>query len=263
VPAFFQVAVLAKPAVPSESSVPVQRMRAERGPPVPASAGNPAEAKRISALAGALTASALLHGMLLVALSGAVAGGTDAPSHPSPMLSARLVAASPEVPSEERVQVADPVRSPRPHPPVARPPVPLPKVPAVAPRAVDPPPLASVVVNVDADGPLEAILQNAVPGNAAEAQRVPLELGQPPGLFVPVEKLRGSPQRRIRALVGVHSDGGLELLATDEYDDELVFAIREALDRTRARPQQEGAGVKPGWAIVEFWFELPASRQAR
>jgi hypothetical protein len=212
----------------------------------------------LPSLAGALVASALLHGTLLVALSGVVAGPMDASVQPAPTLSARLVAATPPVASVEPVAAPPPSPTARREPPAATPPVPVPKAPTLAPKAVDPPQIASAVVNVDADGPVEAILQNAAPGNAEAAQRVPLEFAHPPSVVVPVETLRGIPQRRIRTLVRVHPGGELELLATDEYDGDLIIAIRDALDRTRAKPSTEGAGANPGWAVVEFWFELPA-----
>ena len=123
--------------------------------------------------------------------------------------------------------------------------------------------MTSATVNVDTDGPVDAVLENALPGNAEGAQRVPLEFAHAPSVVVTVDVLRGIPQRRIRTLVRVHAGGELELLATDEYDGDLINAIRDALDRSRATPSGEGTGARAGWAIVEFWFELPPTDPAR
>ena len=207
---------------------------------------------------GALVASLLLHALLLLALSGLIGGAPVRVPQP-PALDVRIVAASPP-PFEPPVIVPTPVAEPPPppEPQVAPPPVAIAAAPPVAPKPITPPVLARVTVNVEADGPVEEIFANALPAEGTPLPRVTLEFAEPLNILAPERTLRDVPQRRVRGLVRVHASAQLELLVVDEYDDDLMFAIRNALDRTRAKAATEGAPVTPGWAIVVFWFERAA-----
>jgi hypothetical protein len=203
----------------------------------------------------ALVASIALHALLLVTLSGVV-GSMPVRVPLPPTLSARIVTESPH-PVEPSVAtppaVAQP--SPPPEPLPERPPVAIAAAPALAPRPVTPAVFARAYANVEADGAIDEIFTNALHPESTQLPRVPLEFTSPLDIQAKERVVRDVPQRRVRGLVRVHASAQVELLVVDEYDDELVLAIRNALDRTQARPPAEGAAITPGWAIVVFWFE--------
>jgi hypothetical protein len=206
-------------------------------------------------LAAALGTSLLLHALLLVALSGLFGVAPDA-KLPARSLSARLTVAPTTFP-----EVRPPPESTVPEPevravPTARPPVSMPAGPRRAPDAAKAIVFGRVSINVDADGLVEAEFEALIAQEAATAQRVPLEFAEPPIVDFPLEALRDIPQRRIRTLVRVRESGEVDFLRTDEYDDALVLAIRNALEQTRAKPANQATAIAPGWAIVVFWFEL-------
>lgn len=214
------------------------------------------------ALAAALGGSLLLHALLLGALAGIVGARPDA-QMPATPLNARLTAVATTVPDVRPLpEPAVPERQPPPMP-VARPPIPLPAAPRRAPDAAKEIVFGRVSVNVDADGAAESEFLAVIANEHAGAQRVPLEFVEPPIVDFPLQALRDIPQRRIRTLVRVRESGDVELLRTDEYDDALVLAIRNALERTRAKPADEATTIAPGWAIVVFWFELAAPLPTR
>jgi hypothetical protein len=209
-------------------------------------------------MTGALVASVLLHALLLLALSGLVGSAPLTVPRPA-ALDVRIVAESPPR-AEPDVVVPPPVTTPTPppEPQVAPPPVAVAAAPPVAPKPITPPALARAVANVDADGAVEEIFVNALRNEGTPLPRVPLEFAEPLNIQAPERVLRDVSQRRIRGLVRVHASAQVELLVVDEYDDDLILAIRDALDRTRAKPASDGAPVTPGWAIVVFWFERAA-----
>ncbi len=220
----------------------------------PAFSSLPATPSR-AAISGALVASLLLHAVLLVAFSGLI-GSVPVTAPRPPALDVRIVAEAPP-PAEPSVIVPAPVAEPAPPPgaQVAPPPVAIAAAPPLAPKPITPPALARVIVNVEADEPVEEIFANALPAGGTPLPRVTLEFAEPLNIQAPESALRDVPQRRVRGLVRVHASAQVELLVVDEYDDDLMFAIRNALDRTRAKAATEGAPVTPGWAIVVFWFE--------
>ena len=211
-----------------------------------------------AALVRALAASALLHVILLFALSGIV-GRPPASRAAMPALTARIVV-EPGPIVESTVATPTPVAEPfsPPEPPAARPRVAINAAPFVTPPPIRPPDLAHAFANIDVDGPVDDAFATLLPSIGEPLQRVSLEFAEPLSMHVPTQALRDQPQRRVRGLVRIHESGQLELLLVDEYDDDLVYAIRNALDRTRARPPTEGGPVIPGWAIVVFWFERAA-----
>lgn len=210
-------------------------------------------------LAAALALSSLLHGLLFAPL--AVLFVRPEVPVPASSLTARLTAVPMSSPDVEPVpEPVAPQIEPR-KVAAASPPVSLPG----PRRRIEIPKeivFGHVTIVVDAEGPVEAPLQALIDQDPT-AQRVPLEFAVPPIVDFPVEALRDIPQRRIRTLVQVRSNGDVQFVRTDEYDDVLVLAIREALDRTRAKPANEAGTIAPGWAIVVFWFELSAPLPAR
>ena len=209
-------------------------------------------------LARALAASALLHALLLLALSGIV-GSTPAAIAPMPALTARIVV-EPTPSAEAAVATPAPIAepSPPPEPAAPRPPVPVPSAPPLTPQPIRPPDLAHAFANVDVDGAVDELFVKQLPSIGETLHRVHFEFAEPLSMQVPERALRDQSQRRVRGLVRIHDSGQIELLVVDEYDDDLIFAIRNALDRTRARPPTDGAPVTSGWAIVVFWFERAA-----
>jgi hypothetical protein len=215
----------------------------------------------------ALGASLLLHTLLVVALVSTVVSAPRRERSLDGARSARLVSGA----------TAPPITAPEPPPaasfseaeatmqeraaPVARAAV-VPRVPRPA-RAVEPDAtIVRVTTNVDTDGAPEADLQRVVDDELRGAVRVPLEFAAPPVIDVPVAMLRGVPQWRIRALVRVHAGGGVELVRASDSDAELIYALRDALERSRARPAGGAGAIAPGWALIEVWYELAAGTVA-
>jgi hypothetical protein len=214
------------------------------------------------ALATALATSLLLHALLLGALS-RIVGAPPETESPVEDLRVRLTAVATPVPEVRPLPTPPSPQSQRPQTPAAQPPIPLPVAPRLAPRAPKEIVLGRVSINVDTDGPVESEFEALVASEHAGTMRVPLEFAEQPVVDFPLQSLRDIPQRRIRTLVRVRETGDVEFLRTDEYDAALVLAIRDALERTRAKPANEATKIAPGWAIVVFWFELSAPLPAR
>ena len=206
-------------------------------------------------ITGAVIASAVLHALLLIALSGLV--GRAPVRLPGPAaLDVRLVTQTsplPEAPALAPVPLPEP--APPPEPRVASPRLAIPAAPQLTPKPIAPPALARAIVNVEVDGPVDDVFATALSSTSAGLPRVALEFAEPLYIEAPERVLRDATQRRVRGLVRVHDTAQVELLVVDEYDDDLILAIRDALDRTQARAPGDGTPVTPGWAIVVFWFE--------
>jgi hypothetical protein len=210
-------------------------------------------------LALALGTSLALHALLVAGLVAILAQSSPAPRALDAPLTARLASSPPAPPSSSVAAPAEaaPTHTPREalQPPARARALPMPKT---KPAPVVARELVNVSHHVDAEAPLGEAFSALLATELAGLARVGLEFEVAPVIDVPAEAMRGIAQWRIRVLLRVTDAGGVELVRAADYEPRLVLAISNALDRSRARPAGGAATIEPGYAIVDFWFELAA-----
>ena len=207
----------------------------------------------------ALGTSLVLHGLFAVVLVVILADGPPPPRARDAPLTARL--ASTPAPAPPSLAAAEPEAAPthtpsesaRPRPSATA--LPLPKAKPVPPVTHE---FVSVTHNVDGEAPLGDAFAALASTELAGLARVRLEFDEAPRIDVPAEAMRGVAQWRIRVLLRVTDAGSVELVRAADYEPRLVLAISNALDRSRAKPAAGATTIEPGWAIVDFWFQLAA-----